>query len=75
MILRYKWLKMASYDGRLQIPYTDENHVQMLGTIYMTPEDAARGIIIIDTVPDINPDTGNSKTYVDVENNGKNLLF
>jgi hypothetical protein len=39
------------------------------------PEDAARGIIIIDTVPDINPDTGNSKTYVDVENNGKNLLF
>jgi hypothetical protein len=41
----------------------------------MTPEDAARGIIIIDTVPDINPDTGNSKTYVDVENNGKNLLF
>jgi dTDP-4-amino-4,6-dideoxygalactose transaminase len=65
----YKWLKMASYDGRdLNLPYTDENHVQMLGYhMYMTPEDAARGIIIIDTVPDINPDTGNSKTYVDVE--------
>jgi dTDP-4-amino-4,6-dideoxygalactose transaminase len=28
----YKWLKMASYDGRdLNLPYTDENHVQMLG--------------------------------------------
>jgi hypothetical protein len=41
----------------------------------MTPEDAARGIIIIDTVPDINPDTGNSKTYVDVEKKWKEFTF
>jgi hypothetical protein len=44
------------------LPYNHENHVQIYDTVK-----TARGIIIIDTVPDINPDTGNSKTYVDVE--------
>ena len=64
----YKWLKLASYDGRdLNTPYTDENHVKMLGYhMYMTPEDAARGIILIDSVPEVNEDTGNHTTYVDV---------
>lgn len=64
----YKWLKLASYDGRdLNTPYTDENHVKMMGYhMYMTPEDAARGIILIDSVPEINEDTGNHTTYVDV---------
>ena len=72
----YNWLKMASYDGRdLKTPYTDENHVKMVGYhMYMTPEDAARGIIIMDTVPDVNPDTGNSTTYVDVEKIFNRLL-
>lgn len=64
----YKWLKLASYDGRdLNTPYTDADHVKMLGYhMYMTPEDAARGIILIDSVPEVNEDTGNHKTYVDV---------
>jgi hypothetical protein len=64
----YKWLKLASYDGRdLSTPYTYENHIQMLGYhMYMTPEDAARGIILIDNVPEVNEDTGNHTTYVDV---------
>lgn len=64
----YKWLKLASYDGRdLNTPYTDTNHVRMMGYhMYMTPEDAARGIILMDSVPEINEDTGNHTTYVDV---------
>ncbi len=64
----YKWLKLASYDGRdLNTPYTDKNHLKLLGYhMYMTPEDAARGIILIDQTPETNPDTGNSNTYVDV---------
>jgi len=63
----YKWLKLASYDGRdLTTPYTDENHIKMLGYhMYMTPEDAARGIILMDNVPNVNEDTGNHTTYVD----------
>jgi dTDP-4-amino-4,6-dideoxygalactose transaminase len=64
----YKWLKLASYDGRdLNTAYTDIDHVRMLGYhMYMTPEDAARGIILMDNTPEINEDTGNHKTYVDV---------
>jgi len=65
----YKWLKLSSYDGRdLNTPYTDDNHVSIIGYhMYMTPEDAARGIILMDSVPDENEDTGNHLTYVDVE--------
>lgn len=64
----YNWLKLASYDGRdLTSPYTSENHVKMIGYhMYMTPEDAARGIIIMDQVPSVNEDTGNHTKYVDV---------
>jgi len=64
----YNWFKMASYDGRdLTTAYTAENHVKMVGYhFYMTPEDAARGIILMDQTPEVNEDTGNSKTYVDV---------
>jgi dTDP-4-amino-4,6-dideoxygalactose transaminase len=73
----YKWLKLSSYDGRdLNTPYTDDNHVSMIGYhMYMTPEDAARGIILIDSVPEINEDTGNSNTYVDVEKIMKNIGY
>jgi dTDP-4-amino-4,6-dideoxygalactose transaminase len=65
----YNWLKLASYDGRdLNTPYTSEDHVQMIGYhMYMTPEDAARGIILIDQTPQNNEDTGDHTTYVDVE--------
>lgn len=64
----YRWLKLASYDGRdLNTPYTDKNHINMIGYhMYMTPEDAARGILLIDSVPEYNEDTGNNTTYVDV---------
>jgi dTDP-4-amino-4,6-dideoxygalactose transaminase len=73
----YRWLKLASYDGRdLNTPYTDDNHVSILGYhMYMTPEDAARGIILMDSVPDDNEDTGNNLTYVDVEKIMNNLYF
>lgn len=72
----YKWLKLASYDGRdLNTPYTDENHLKLLGYhMYMTPEDAARGIILMDQVPEENDDTGNSTTYVDVSLMFENLI-
>jgi dTDP-4-amino-4,6-dideoxygalactose transaminase len=73
----FKWLKLASYDGRdLNTPYTDDNHVYMIGYhMYMTPEDAARGIILMDSVPEYNEDTGNHLTYVDVEKIMNNLYL
>lgn len=75
----YKWLKLASYDGRdLTTPYDSENHVTMMGYhMYMTPEDAARGIILIDAVnsnSEIHEDSGNHTSYPDVSNILKKLI-
>lgn len=63
-----KWLKLATYDGRdLTTPYTDEKHVSIIGYhMYMTPEDAARGILLMDQVPEINEDSGGSYNYTNL---------
>lgn len=63
----YNWLKKACYDGRdLNKFYTDDD-VDMLGWhYYMTPEDAARGIILMNSIPEVNPDSATDKSYTDV---------
>jgi dTDP-4-amino-4,6-dideoxygalactose transaminase len=67
----YKWLKLASYDGRnLTTPYNSENHISMIGYhMYMTPEDAARGILLMDAInekTEIHEDTGTNLSYTDI---------
>ena len=50
------WLRKARYDGRDGLPYTQES-ITMLGWhAYMLPEQAARGMYLMDTLPDINAD-------------------
>lgn len=63
----YEWLKRASYDGRdLTQQYTD-NTFDMLGWhYYMTPEDAARGILLMDRTPEVNPDSATQNSYMDL---------
>lgn len=45
----YDWLKLASFEGRsMDVPY-DQDQFSMVGwNMYMTPEDAARGILLFD---------------------------
>lgn len=64
----YKWLKLATYDGRnLTTPYMSAEHVTQFGYhYYMTPEDAARGILIMDKLPEVNEDTGGHLNYFDL---------
>jgi dTDP-4-amino-4,6-dideoxygalactose transaminase len=64
----YKWLKLASYDGRnLKSKYDSPEHVIGLGWhMYMTPEDAARGILLLDKLPRVNADTMNFQNYPDL---------
>lgn len=64
----FNWLKLATYDGRdLNRPYDDPEHVQSLGWhFYMTPEDAARGIWLMDRIPEFNPDIMDSSHYPDL---------
>lgn len=71
----YKMLKLMSYDGRdLTLPYDHPEHVKTLGYhMYMTPEDAARGIILMDSLPEENEDSGNNTMYPDVEIMMKNI--
>jgi dTDP-4-amino-4,6-dideoxygalactose transaminase len=53
----YKWLKLASYDGRnLKTAYDSEDHLIQLGWhYYMTPEDAARGLLLLNKIENRNP--------------------
>jgi dTDP-4-amino-4,6-dideoxygalactose transaminase len=64
----YEWLKLATYDGRnLDTPYDQDDHVQSLGWhFYMTPEDAARGIWLMDRIPEDNPDMMDFQHYPDL---------
>lgn len=70
----YKWLKLAVYDGRdMTLPYDHPGHVKMVGYhMYMTPEDAARGILLMDQVGDTNEDSGGHLNYTDVSEMFKN---
>lgn len=50
-ISAYYWLKKARYDGREGRPYPEEK-VEMIGWhMYMTPEQAARGMQLMDILP------------------------
>jgi len=52
----YKWLKKACYDGRdLNIPYDDDRFSELGWHFYMTPEDAARGLILFQKISEFNP--------------------
>jgi dTDP-4-amino-4,6-dideoxygalactose transaminase len=66
----YEWIKLASYDGRdLETPYTDISHVKFRGWhMYMTPEDAARGLILLDRLGEKEfPDIASDDSYPDLQ--------
>lgn len=51
----YNWLKKASYDGReLNTPYDNDDFEVIGWHFYMTPEDAARGLLLFEDLPKIN---------------------
>jgi len=64
----YKWLKLASYDGRdLAVPQWEDDYAVMGWHYYMTPEDAARGIILMDSVdPSTYGDSATEQNYPDL---------
>jgi dTDP-4-amino-4,6-dideoxygalactose transaminase len=67
----YDWLKRARHDGRTPgINFIDDT-VSMLGYhYYMTPEDAARGILLMDQTAKWNEDSGNQNSYTDLSGLG-----
>jgi dTDP-4-amino-4,6-dideoxygalactose transaminase len=62
-----KWLRKARHDGRdLRISYVSDDFAFSGWHYYMTPEDAARGILLMDAIPGSYPDSGNHQTYIDL---------
>jgi dTDP-4-amino-4,6-dideoxygalactose transaminase len=44
----YKWLKKARFDGRDEVPLGDDELTQLGWNMYMTPEQASRGLMLFD---------------------------
>lgn len=66
----YTWFKKACYDGRDLGKNYMEDDIEMLGWhMYMTPEDAARGIILMDNISEINDDSHSHMSYKDLRLN------
>jgi len=64
-----KWLKLARYEGRdLNVDYSNQQYKILGWNMYMTPEDAARGILIMDKLPLENEDTHRNLQYPDLSN-------
>jgi len=62
-----RWLRLASFEGRdLSVSQWDVNPDVIGWNMYMTPEDAARGILLFDQLPDKNDDTGCYINYPDL---------
>ena len=71
----YDKLKLMSYDGRdLNTPYDSDEHIKSLGHhYYMTPEDAARGILLMGAIK-TEGDSMGYKDYPRVDKMLKNIL-
>jgi dTDP-4-amino-4,6-dideoxygalactose transaminase len=62
-----KWLKAASHDGRTPGVCYNKDTFTTLGWHYnMTPEDAARGIVLMDKTQDITDDFADRSSYTDL---------
>ena len=61
------WSRPMIYDGRHKEVMYKEDQLACIGYhMYMTPEDAAIGILKLEELPDYNPDTGSNETYTDL---------
>ena len=62
-----KWFRKARYEGRDTKLLYKNDPLEMTGwNMYMTPEQAARGLKLFKSLGDYNMDVGSSKTYRDL---------
>ena len=64
----YDWFKAAEYEGRdRRVPHDEMPEPTICGwNMYMPPEQAARGIILFNELPETIPDCGGSYKYRDL---------
>jgi dTDP-4-amino-4,6-dideoxygalactose transaminase len=62
-----EWLRLARYEGRSAKPY-NEDDIKMIGwNMYMTPDQAARGLYLMQNLPKVNEDL--TEGYKDLTEN------
>lgn len=68
----YKWLKKARFDGRDEKPLSQDSVTIIGWNVYMTPEQAARGLQLFDMIKtkDLSDLEVNNQDYIDLEKLG-----
>jgi dTDP-4-amino-4,6-dideoxygalactose transaminase len=63
-----EWFKLAEYEGRdRRVPFDVMTEPTICGwNMYMPPEQAARGIVLFEELPERNDDRGGSSKYPDI---------
>lgn len=62
----YEWFKKARYEGRGEVFYKQDN-IETLGwNMYMTPQDAAQGLCLMQILPEVNADQIEHNGYRDL---------
>lgn len=61
------WCRPMIYDGRHKYTMHSEDEYECIGYhMYMTPEEAATGLVLLEEISDLNNDTGNNLSYRDM---------
>ena len=61
------WARPMIYDGRNRNVSYQNDTLSCIGYhMYMTPEEAAKGLLLLENIGDWNPDTGDNSTYIDL---------
>jgi len=62
----YKWFKTMRYEGRHELKYHDDDIITNGWNAYMTPEQAARGLMLMQNFPRHNEDLPEEPPYRDL---------
>ena len=61
------WCRPMIYDGRHKYTLHEQDDYECIGYhMYMTPEEAAKGLLLMEGIADDNADTGSNNTYKDL---------
>lgn len=63
----YRWFRRARYSGRGEKFYKDDDIFMLGWNMYMTPEQAARGLFLLSALPDDNADQEEPGGYKDLK--------
>jgi len=62
----YRWFKRQRYEGRSEVKYHDDDIISNGWNAYMTPEQAARGLMLMQNYPQHNEDIPEDPPYRDL---------